>query len=324
MMATGAEFDTKVRNYLVDDELNRNWLRVLPRLQQLTGGKEVGRWVTIEELPIFVEGPPQGGGLSPRYSSAAPETGVGQAPPSQVQEVGYFLYDEIEERMHYIEGTPDYWLSEAALTREEYIDFLCQDTMGKAGTAQVQAWLEGVPNDHLADLNRIAYVTPETEHLLPDGAFLGSSGISFVEKGDDAAFAAFYEISNRTIYLSPEGFNQFTFMHELGHHVTMRDFTGRLAVDRARDVGLSIIAEMAEARLVGDGVRFSELVDKMTDAGLRPYSLSMAEEFAADSYTVLLLGTEEHRRSLDELWSVPIDIGSVDYDRRTLGEILGF
>ncbi|MBD3251027.1 hypothetical protein GF380_00910 [Candidatus Uhrbacteria bacterium] len=64
----------KVRNYYVDDQLNRDWLRLLPRIRQASGRKDVtppntessdekvGRFVTIDGRVIFIGGPGAGGG----------------------------------------------------------------------------------------------------------------------------------------------------------------------------------------------------------------------------------------------------------------------
>lgn len=51
------------RNWYLDDELNRNWLKVVAVLRARLGLK-AGRFVTIEGRPVFIGGPRQGGGVS--------------------------------------------------------------------------------------------------------------------------------------------------------------------------------------------------------------------------------------------------------------------
>jgi len=50
----------KVRNYLLDDQINRDWLRVLPRILQAMGIKnydeKFGRFVTIDDRVVFIGG----------------------------------------------------------------------------------------------------------------------------------------------------------------------------------------------------------------------------------------------------------------------------
>lgn len=55
---------TKVRNYNADDQMNRDWLRVLPQIRQAMGIK-AGSFVTIEGQPVFMGGPSAGGGGLP-------------------------------------------------------------------------------------------------------------------------------------------------------------------------------------------------------------------------------------------------------------------
>ena len=54
----------KQRNYNVDDQLNRNWYKLLPRLRRARGGKEEGHFVTLDDAggrrAVFIGGPGQG------------------------------------------------------------------------------------------------------------------------------------------------------------------------------------------------------------------------------------------------------------------------
>lgn len=244
-----------------------------------------GRFVTLEDSQgeyyvVFIAGPPQGAG-----------TVVESGPPA----------------------------------RARYIASICKG-LDKEQVTLVQEWLEGVPDEHLAGLGSIYGVGPgeavsvvwgeeEVQTLrfrdVEEGVVTESSvrvivfasnedgrlRMPSVSGGSEGLYLWFGEPDKAHIFMSEKtGFLKQVLLHELGHHVT--------AVHRRADgVAARMTDELWGSLKLRAGEPLPELAYKvLTQCGLRAYSIASHRELLADSYKVMLMGSDDQKFHLKELW----------------------
>lgn len=118
----------------------------------------------------------------------------------------------------------------------------------------------------------------------PPGFKLTDGGRAFVSgKGKaEYVFAGYYYPKSGKMYVAP-GSGDSVVLHELGHHVTMRNGLDKSEFNKSAD------------RIVKE---FKISNKEMSQYGLRPYSFTHRDEFLADSYLVHKRGTQEQRNKL--------------------------
>jgi hypothetical protein len=315
-------FDDNGRTYRVSPREARGWLQgpfrakvvgadqepengVFAVVLREFAGKE-GRWVTIEDRPVFIGGPGQGGGSN---FSVLRDPGVSFSTMT--------VYPQAAERELIRHGE--------LLTREEYIVELCEQTMTAQQIAQVNDWLVDVPNSHLAGLQDIVLVhARNSDHAswLPDDIVLTEDGdFARTDKSGKThrGIVATYYRENARVLLSPAGFRPNVLLHELGHHVTLKY---PAIIEKAEALAWRYFMALRMSTENDSTDVFDDTVSLLQEAGLRPYSITSGVEFAADSYLTMIKGTGEQVRTLMSIWAHPYTDDRGNEDRRTLEEML--
>ena len=128
-MPTGS----KVRNYMVDDERNRNWYRALPRIREARGVKD---FRTLKDgRVVFLDGPSQGGGCGGGGGSSAGFTVYDRGMPTEVTpevadqlnrvigrtEFGESIIQDCEVRWCQENARREYWAQKEAGNNPVYV-----------------------------------------------------------------------------------------------------------------------------------------------------------------------------------------------------------
>jgi hypothetical protein len=207
--------------------------------------------------------------------------------------------------------------------REVQVAELCQG-MTAEKVAEVNEWLRDVPDSHLEGVRSISAVAPgeklyvdvrggagyvKRDNLVgfPDSSTTGliltdENGNLRTRDEESASTLGMYLWSNDVegvghIVLSAQwGLNKRVLLHELGHHATVHN-------SQVRNAAANVHFDMVRAFRVNNIGDIPERVKKiLMDTGLRPYSLVNYRELLADSYMVMMLGTDSQKFHLNALW----------------------
>lgn len=118
-------------------------------------------------------------------------------------------------------------------------------------------------------------------------------GKSWRKDGTDEHYAGFYDYESNTVFVHPSHINTSTVIHEIGHHIVGRE----LGIPGTEEFDRNTRGLQMRLR----SFKHTILEPTMATYGLRPYSFSKPDEFFADAFKVLKLGTPSQKERLREL-----------------------
>lgn len=206
----------KVRNWNVDDELNRDWMKFLVRLQQpdsQQGEKAEGRFITKDEQRIFIGGPGSGaGGMT---------TAGG---PTDEQEAKHSLLVRLTKNMS---------SEQAAVVYEAVADVPLSDLQGLDAIdvtgSGIEIGVEGLKEDR----GSLLYKNSHYGWMPAAGAYLSPDSGTGERR--------------RIILDQNSGMTRNVILHELGHHVTYMHPQSR----KLRDGANTCVNDLREYAMAG-------------------------------------------------------------------------
>lgn len=227
--------------------------------------KALGHWVTIDDRPVFIEGPGQGTGAGTSITLPPPPP-----PPTGID-------------------------------NSEALDRVCRaGWLREEEASKVKQWLSSVPASDLEGLTSISIAWSDRAVEEYGGTVTDEGFIAFPRTGH-TRIGGFYVNERQCIVMAPAGFERSNLLHEVGHHVMNRN---RAALSVASVIMYELEQVHGNLKLQRDEEGLRRYYLGLFDAGLRRYSLTSPTEFMADAYMAWHLADSEMRESLSDLWQM--------------------
>jgi hypothetical protein len=185
--------------------------------------------------------------------------------------------------------------AQTEIDRAMALEMLCEaGGLTAAETLDVRGWLHNVPDGHLNGLSAIRLLR---EGEAPEGMVMEEDGtLTVIDQ--QMSIIGVYDPADSSITMAPSGFNRASLLHELGHHVTLRN---EVALAHARVTMNWVRRDVLRWKDEGSA-ELEPFMKRLPQAGLRIYSLTSGAEFLADAYAAWYMGSPQTRDDLAQFW----------------------